>query len=564
MADIFTFSKMNESRETFLRDDELLSYGEIGKEATFPDFELPISPSPESLATRDWSNQERANLYRVKRLLEQAGIHCETDGGISDEGDPWFVYCRFDGEVFIHICRIGDVYLLDSPNIHAPLYGNSFNDLVNSFSGAALSENKGANAETQRRVVKLQRDGKVFLHPSSLLAALALTLYLASDELVFLSQVQASWNLDDEDLSDADLPLIADPTQVSALEAALLDYAALDSGVSDTSSNFLREICDLTGLQLKQINYTYGLSVIAVAFGFFASESLVTFRDTLENKALALLGLSVSDDGEVDNQVAAFALNKAAADDALQSFQERDTASEDDRSEIASAADPEDQQLALDLLVPDEATASTGQDADDLVHQDVVATVRDAEHAVDLGSENIVVRTTEAAPLVEPHPSEPLNPQSYVQLASSFTLQIADTIETFALSESDLLAYETVLIKEDSLDALQVSLGESGQDILEPIEISLLTTPDTPEVVSTPDSFFAKFGVQARAFIDFILSKSDNVEMITTETEIILMDFDAVTDSRNDIYARSWALGDTGVISMVGLRSEFEMFDLVA
>ena len=71
--------------------------------------------------TNDWTNQELADLYRVKRLLDAAGVPNSLDRGLTDEGDPWLVLVDHDGEVFIHLCRLNAVYILDSPNIPTPL-----------------------------------------------------------------------------------------------------------------------------------------------------------------------------------------------------------------------------------------------------------------------------------------------------------------------------------------------------------------------------------------------------------------------------------------------------------
>jgi hypothetical protein len=40
------------------------------------------SETPEAPALNDWSNQELADLYRVKRLLDAAGVPNELDRGL--------------------------------------------------------------------------------------------------------------------------------------------------------------------------------------------------------------------------------------------------------------------------------------------------------------------------------------------------------------------------------------------------------------------------------------------------------------------------------------------------
>ena len=52
-----------------------------------------------------WRNDELAELYRVEHSLVQAGVVVETKSGLSDEGDPWFVFCHPDGHVVVHTAR---------------------------------------------------------------------------------------------------------------------------------------------------------------------------------------------------------------------------------------------------------------------------------------------------------------------------------------------------------------------------------------------------------------------------------------------------------------------------
>ena len=68
-----------------------------------------------------WTNAELAELYRVEHALVQAQVLVETDCGVTDEGDPWFVFCRPGGEVVVHATRFGGLYRLYSPALPQPL-----------------------------------------------------------------------------------------------------------------------------------------------------------------------------------------------------------------------------------------------------------------------------------------------------------------------------------------------------------------------------------------------------------------------------------------------------------
>ena len=66
-------------------------------------------------SSNDWTQQELAEFYRVESALLQGGLLVTTDRGVSDEGDPWFVFCRSDTEeVIAHFARIEGCYLVAS------------------------------------------------------------------------------------------------------------------------------------------------------------------------------------------------------------------------------------------------------------------------------------------------------------------------------------------------------------------------------------------------------------------------------------------------------------------
>src|SRR5215831_101929 len=126
-----------------------------------------------STRTDDWTREELAELYRIEHALVQANVRLETDRGLSDEGDPWFVFCRVDGEILVHISRFDGQYRLYSPGLPNPLVGHSFAELARSFTNIVPMQ------------VSLQRrDGaQLFVHPAAMLAVIVGTLFIAADDL---------------------------------------------------------------------------------------------------------------------------------------------------------------------------------------------------------------------------------------------------------------------------------------------------------------------------------------------------------------------------------------------
>jgi hypothetical protein len=62
----------------------------------------------------DWSAAERARLEDLGGQLNEAGVKVEVVFGATDEGDPWCVVTDADGDVLIHVARIGGVFVVHS------------------------------------------------------------------------------------------------------------------------------------------------------------------------------------------------------------------------------------------------------------------------------------------------------------------------------------------------------------------------------------------------------------------------------------------------------------------
>ena len=59
-----------------------------------------------------WSNQDIADFYRAVDILKQAGLNTDVDSGVTDEGDPWFVFLRPEnGDVIAHFAQIDGSFI---------------------------------------------------------------------------------------------------------------------------------------------------------------------------------------------------------------------------------------------------------------------------------------------------------------------------------------------------------------------------------------------------------------------------------------------------------------------
>ena len=83
-----------------------------------------------------WSNRELAQFHRMIAIFCNVGLAIETDSGVSDEGDPWLVFCEIDSdEIFAHFARIGGEYVVGAPCLNQPMIGATLHLLVDHFIG---------------------------------------------------------------------------------------------------------------------------------------------------------------------------------------------------------------------------------------------------------------------------------------------------------------------------------------------------------------------------------------------------------------------------------------------
>jgi hypothetical protein len=170
--------------------------------------------------SRDWSSQELAEFYRVESALVQAGLNIDTERGLSDEGEPWFAFCRRDdGEVIVHIARIGGFYALAGPAYEGIAYGHDIGtlvrDLITRFPLVHVPGNKRGSPS------------KIFLHPAALLAAVVATAFFKSSEARALTD--SDLKATDDKVNDgraATIRFAASKGAENANAAAMLNAAA--------------------------------------------------------------------------------------------------------------------------------------------------------------------------------------------------------------------------------------------------------------------------------------------------------------------------------------------------
>jgi hypothetical protein len=82
---------------------------------------------------RGWSKQELTVLRHAANVLSATGLSLETDSGVTDEGEPWFVFCDASGGVFAHFARISGTFVVYGLCINGSLTERVLPDLVERF-----------------------------------------------------------------------------------------------------------------------------------------------------------------------------------------------------------------------------------------------------------------------------------------------------------------------------------------------------------------------------------------------------------------------------------------------
>ena len=87
--------------------------------------------SVERVEKQSWSNQEVADFYRAVDILKRAGLDVDVDSGVTDEGEPWFVFVREpDGEVLAHFAHINGEFIAVSSMNHEVYKGADIRQIV--------------------------------------------------------------------------------------------------------------------------------------------------------------------------------------------------------------------------------------------------------------------------------------------------------------------------------------------------------------------------------------------------------------------------------------------------
>ncbi len=134
---------------------------------------IPFTPRPQVRVGPPWTTAELGELFRVAHVLRQSGMTIETDMGLSDEGDPWFVFYSVQSEdVIAHFARINGEIVVHGLSSGGVVSGVNLHDVVRQLQPVQTMERQQAS----------QTDRSVVLHPFMLLVAFVAASFLATEE----------------------------------------------------------------------------------------------------------------------------------------------------------------------------------------------------------------------------------------------------------------------------------------------------------------------------------------------------------------------------------------------
>lgn len=564
MVDILKFPKL-ENKE-FLQDgDDLLRFTPDGQLDPLQDRSLNhMQKSNDAHAFRempnDWSNQELAHLFRVKHLLNAAGIYNEIERGITDEGDPWCVFCNAQEDIFIHLCRIDGVYLLDSPNIDAPLLGRSFSEIIEAFTHRKLLSKDDAHpvTENNHRVIRFGRRGNISLHPATMLAALVWTLILASEEIVMILP---------ENTDDVVEPLTQRPGLPEYFNQDM-ETAIFYSGTEELGDSYektpdyvveqvFKNLLSQDISKMNQNTYAIGLSAIAVCLGFVTETGFKAVEDISPETILTLLNR----DDLISTHVtlAEFDLAKDQTLDFLSEILEflgsGSLSYQTPTENIVDSVTEEPTHLDTFLLNRSKETAifdifqsskDKAYEASSTWHEKASETVVvDTGHDADHDEKNVLA----AGPFI----SSGINVSQTNEETSSQPTDYA-LLDTFRSYRADIFEYTLTDINFISSFDITSDIGGISTDVIE-------SAPFKKEVQNISISY-EPFKNDALEFVIHLIENNDDIEFVSVNGEIILFDPSVLQAEPEDTVMLSWSLHDGDIISVIGLKSDYTSFDM--
>lgn len=518
----------------------------------------PYSPPRQKTITfvdrGDWTNQELADLYRVEAILVQSGIRLETERGVTDEGDPWFVFCNHEGEVLVHLARLDGSYLLDSPGIGKPIHGNDFPGLVDTFV-------RSQTARAPRSNIILFRPGSdmdevICLHPAMMMAAVIWSLFLVCDEFAGTAEAaqithheQGQTNHQFDDFGYETSAFVSPKAENLEHNAGRHDLSGKQPSIETRSATQI-------GAPIGN-NIAASLSAIAASWGLYNPPT----EPQLE---LPRLPMAASHQPETDMthtllaNVSDSALSHVAA-------QERDGPSE---GMHGKTSDQPSHVLLHDHVkaTNTDEMAATGPRPEKTIAASDLAVNSDMAEAHQAKLWNSVMAPAGSTPTPSRTADTPVQSDDLQSLLNVADSHYVGEINNYAMGSIRLTAsFDIGSLGKTAADLVFAQLPVSERPIIDAGQGTLTPPQGLPEHGGSTGSFdehpyipdhISAYTQLAKDFVLNFLQQSPHVEMIRINNAIIFVDTTAIDDATDVTAFRSWALDDM-TITTVGHADYF-------
>lgn len=497
--------------------------------------------------SRDWTQQELAEFYRVESVLGAAGINVEMDRGLSDEGDPWFAFCRpQNGDVIIHFARYDGTYIAASGALGQVLRGRNFRELVDAFIARQPLVMPGQNEPSS-----------VVLHPSALLTALVATaLFLLDHQTADASPIMINVDLDrvagleptptePANKFAALINLLVEPLHPHEQREAMLAIGAIVAGIAALAYDSAKDSPTIAPV-IEVAVENQGQDTLQVEDDRLAQHHQAPTRKMVETDHSAHAQNDADDAGAGSAKIVITELTKAQATE-LVDMAVSQRVSESDLPHKESTTITFDGELAA-LDLPNLMRPFA-------LHDGETSRSRDASDA-----KVAVAQQPSAAPIVEPvatvHiPAEKAEFLLHDSIAAMLTKTIgagtivhlsfveASTVPQFTSGElSRLIAEGKESISSLSATAITNAMPKAS-NASQSVEIG------SEGMINSKLSLAEQKAMDA---ISFFAQSNPDFKITQLGKDIILFDFEARPDNKIVYDVHSWSLPDGSKITIIG------------
>ena len=484
----------------------------------------------------DWSQQELAELYRVEDTLLQAGISVETERGLTEEGDPWIVFCRREtAEVIIHFARCDGLYIAVGAFFEGVLRGNSFSAIVRQFldnQPLLLPRRRGNN------------DTKLFLHPTVMLMAFVTTAFLISQE-ADPAFTGGSANKEDPFKGDSLLMRVA-----QAVRTSLNDAKSTVTDFTGTASN-LAPAALLSALLLVEDNQASKPTDAENQDEYPALE--VANAPLPDQQASSDTERQVSLSAQNENHSFSEKIEPATAPNHFGEEMEQ-AASNSPKSIVIAEFTGLDESATIPLLPSfEEASVYTAQNT---TYSAVESEISDLDIA------NLAVVSADSAFTLDG------NYEIIVANVVNYTENAQNSYDFTAFRELDEISADLnfylsrpveVIYRATDRDASQDNIIDIAFDTV----VEAKSAVDASQGETDSDGQMRAYDSAADNFVRQFIASATDLQVLLYGSDLVLVDTDQIDSSQGHLSVYSWDFQDGSTISIIGIVSD-ELTQMIA